>query len=140
MPYSLIGASILILNEHYKNKIAGWKLYSRWLIEDYVRCSQCPVYIVAHIADKTETRNIRCCSMLSIDRDDFVFLPEGLRLALLVLFCLFHLLAEVALAITMHLWIVLIDTKLLGYFSFIDLVVGAQSEVDHALSDDRDGQ
>lgn len=78
--------------------------------------------------------------MLSIDGDHFVFLAEGLRLALLVLFCFFELLAEVALAIAMHLGIVLIDTKLLGYFPFIDLIVGTQSEVDHALSDDRNGQ
>jgi len=78
--------------------------------------------------------------MLSIDGDHFVFLAEGLRLALFVLLCFFELLAEVALAIAMHLGVVLIDTKLLGYFSFIDLIVGTQSEVDHALSDDRDGQ
>ena len=78
--------------------------------------------------------------MLNIDRDHFVFLPEGLRLALFVFFCLLHLLAEVALSIAMHLGVVLIYTELLGCLPFIHLVVGAQSEVDHALSDDREGQ
>ena len=62
--------------------------------------------------------------MLSIDRDHFVFLAEGLRLALFVFFCLLHLLAEVALPIAMHLGVILIDTKLLGYFPLIDLIVG----------------
>ena len=64
--------------------------------------------------------------MLSIDGDHFVFLTEGLRLALFVLLCFFHLLAEVALAIAMHLGVVLIDTEFLGYFPLIDLVVGTQ--------------
>ena len=105
-----------------------------------MRCSQGPVYIVAHIADKTETGNIRSSSRLGIYGDHFVFLAQGLVLAFLVLFRFFELLAEVALAVAMHHRFVFIDAELFGYFFFIDLIVGTEGEIDHALSDDRNGQ
>ena len=67
-------------------------------------------------------------------------LSFGLVLALFILFCFFELLAEVALAVAVHHGLVLIDTEFVGYFFFIDLIVGAEGEVYHALCDDRESQ
>ena len=78
--------------------------------------------------------------MLTIYRDHLVFFAKRLALAFFVFFSLFELLAEVALAITVHHGFAFIDAKFGCYFVFIDLVVGAQSEVDHALGYDRESQ
>lgn len=84
-------------------------------------------YVVSHIAYETETRNKRQLSIFVVKRDHFIFLPEGLVLALFVVFGFFELFAKVALAIAVHHGLVLIDAKFGCDLGLIDLIVGAQS-------------
>ena len=102
----------------------GSQLNPWWLVEDYMWCGQLPVYIVTHIADKTEMRNIDELSMLIVNRDHFIFFAEGLVLAFFILFSFFELLTEVALAIAVHHRAVLIDAKFRNDLLFIHLIVG----------------
>lgn len=100
------------------------KLDPGWLVEDYMRCGQLSVHIVAYIAHEAKRRDIRHPNFFVIKRDYFVFLAQGLALALFVLFCFFELLAEVALAIAMHHWFILVDAEFVSYLFLIDLIVG----------------
>ena len=73
--------------------------------------------------------------MGGVERYDLVFLPQG-ALVLFAFFGFFELAREIALPVAMHTGLVLIDAELICDLLFIDLVVGAQHEIDHTLGKD----
>ncbi len=118
-----------------KNDLNPWRL-----VGDDVRSAHLAVSIATEVADETEIRNIDYLHALTRQGDDFIFFTQGLGLALFVFFCFFELTAQVALTIAVHHGFVFIDAELLGDRFLIDLIVGAQGEIDHALGNDRKGQ
>ena len=82
---------------------------------------------LAQEAYDAERRNIRDHYLILVDRRYFIFLYDRLGLFFFIFLCLFELLGEEALTITVHIWVGFIDAELIGDHLLIQLIVCAQA-------------